>query len=534
MTRFNTVEDVKKAFLEASGGSEVLEHSAARLSDIEKHAHIVERLLKSDYNRKSGFSFTELCEALSLIGTNYNSKEYFTQIQNDSRSLKVSESMVTGESDYTETVSEAFEGTNISQAPFPVPSVALTTYQYERAVLPFLVHQFDLKGNRGYAYYQKITAVNAKGNINAGDLLGSPKEISAQPRGFIGTKIHAEELAELATGETHYTATLANVPMPGTMVITIEGEDGFFQDFASADTRDGEVALASVNGNLGTCVVKYTTKEVTIDLAQAPTTPGLKIKAAYDRDVQRVADAGQIAKVEIALDAKQLIAEDFSVLTETNVQQEALSRAIFGLDWNQEVDDCLDRLYNKEIANKVITELKDALVPTAIKTHDISAHIANGGNNALFNVQFISVVLGKLKQLIAENSGCKMNKVSAIVIATDVLPIIEALKDFEPATEDEENMGGACLVGLYRGIPVIMAYDDVMTSGEVLAIYKSKKRPFLAPYVFGTFISPFLRQVYDNNNLSVNRKQLISSAAGEVVAERLAAKMTINGIDAIL
>ena len=70
--------------------------------------------------------------------------------------------------------------------------------------------------------------------------------------------------------------------------------------------------------------------------------------------------------------------------------------------------------------------------------------------------------------------------------------------------------------------------------GEVVAVYKSAKTAFLAPYAFGQQILPVIRDIYDQNNLAVNHKQLIASAAGEVVAERLAAKLTINGIDEIL
>ena len=62
-----------------------------------------------------------------------------------------------------------------------------------------MCHQFDLKGNRGLVYYQKITAENAKGNIQAGDLLGSPKEMSKQPLDFVGTKnIEKEELGYIS------------------------------------------------------------------------------------------------------------------------------------------------------------------------------------------------------------------------------------------------------------------------------------------------------------------------------------------------
>ena len=50
MAQFKTVEDVKQAFLVRSNGSDAISnHAGIRYSDIDKHAHIVERLLDTDY-----------------------------------------------------------------------------------------------------------------------------------------------------------------------------------------------------------------------------------------------------------------------------------------------------------------------------------------------------------------------------------------------------------------------------------------------------------------------------------------------------
>lgn len=538
--KFNTVQDVQRAFKVRSNGSDSIQgHAGVRYSDIEKHSHIIERLLNTDYNQISGFTFTELMEAVSLVASNYNSAEYANAYRQDKRAIGVSESLASTDSEYY-SMNEAFEGTTISQAPFPVPAVSLVTYQYEKSVIPFLCHQFDLHGNRGLVYYQNIKATNAKGNVAAGDLLGSPKEMGKQNVGFVGTRVIGETIETTTSGTQAYTATLANVPQPGSLVITIEGKDGYFMDFATADARKtGAVDMLSVNGNLGNATIDYANKTVTIALAEAPTAD-LAIKATYNRDIEET--AANIAKVDVQLESKQLVAENFSVFTETNLYQEALSRAVFGLEWNTIVDDALAALYNKEIANKITSEIKEKLIPANIATHDISKGIvggsgvtALGGNNALFNTQFIAVVLGKLRALIQAASGLSFTRVSAIAISIDVLPIMEALPKFVGATNMmEDTMGGMVLVGMYDGIPVVVGYDPILTSGEVLGIYKSQTKDFLTPYVFGTFVLPVIRDIFDQDNLATNRKQLIASAAGEVVAERLAAKITITGISEII
>lgn len=533
MAKFNNLEQVKKEFLLRSNGGDRLKLHQTRFTDLEKYAPIVERLLDTDYNKVSGFSFSELMEAVSLISENYSSADYANAIRNDKMAVKLDESLgrtVEGENNFW-AVNEALNPATTAQAPYPVPSIALTTYQYEKAVLPYLCHQFDLKGNRGLVYYQKITAENAKGNVNAGDLLGSPKELGVQPVDFVGTKnVEKEEIGTLTTGGTSVTGTLAYKPIqPGSLVINIDGMAGYFKDFAQ-EGNPNEVALYSVGGDLGKATVNYTTGAVAIELSAAASTSGGKVYATYCRDIETI-DGGKanMARAQVSLDSKQLEAEDFSVFTETSIYQEALSKAIFGQDWNSLVDEALAALYNKEVANKIVAEIKAAIPEQSIKTHSLNK--ITGGNNDLFNVQFISVVMGNLGKLITAASGIGNNKLSALVINIDVLPIIRALPKFTASNADfEEVMGGMFLAGLYDGMPVIVGYDPILATGEVIGIYKSKNKDFLTPYCWGTFILPIIRDIFDQDNLAVNRKQLIASAAGAVVAERLAAKYTITDI----
>ena len=538
MRKFNNLEQVKKEFLLRSSGGDTLAMHQTRYTDLDKYGSIVERLLDTDYNKVSGFSFTELMEAVSLVASNYGSADYYRQYHNDSKATKLDESgikNVEGEDNFWANCSEALNPSTTAQAPYPVPSIVLTTYQYEKAVIPYLCHQFDLKGNRGLVYFQKITADNSKGNVTANDLLGSPKELGVQNMDFVGTKvIDKVEIASLASGTTHYTANLAGAPIQaGSLIINIDGVDGYFKDFAQEGNPD-TVALYPIGGDIGTAVVTLSTGALTVDLKSAPATSTGKVWATYAREIETVEGGkANIAKAQFSLESKQLEAEDFSVFTETSIYQEALSKAIFGLDWNSQVDEGLAALYNKEVANKIVAEIKAAIPATSIATRSLDK--TSGGNNDLFNVQFVSVILGLLGKMITKASGIGNNQLAAIAANIDVLPILKALPKFTASNADfEEVMGGMFLAGLYDGMPVIIGYDPVLASGEIVGIYKSKTKDFLTPYCWGTFILPIIRDIYDQDNLAVNRKQLIASAAGAVVAERLASKITITDIDDVL
>lgn len=545
MTQFKTVEDVKQAFMVRSNGSDsILNHSGIRYSDIDKHAHIVERLLDTDYNHIAGYTFSEIMEAISTVATNYNSPEYVNNARQGAGAIQVSESLASTASEYY-ALNEAFDGTTISQSPFPVPAVSLVTYQYEKSVIPFLAHQFDLKGNRGMIYFQKITAKNAKGNIKADDLLGSPKEMGKHNIAFVGTRAvnyAPDDSSNWPTTETStkdYTLKTGVKLQPGSVTVMLPGTTGTLVDIATPDAKTGSANMLCIGGNFATGTVNYTTGDITVHLTENPASASVKFVANFAREIEE-ADTTNMAEIEVELDSKQLVAENFSVKTQTNLYQEALAKAIFGIQWNTVVDDALAALYNKEIANKITSEIRSKIIAENIATHDIAYGIkdasgALGGNNSLFNVQFISVVMGKLKKLIQASTGLALTRLSALVINVDVLPVIEALPKYKQAENQfEDNMGGMVLIGTYDGIPVLCGYEPVIESGEIMGIFKSKKQDFLAPYAFGTFVLPVIREIFDQNNLSNNRKQLIASAAGEVVAERLAAKMTITGIDDII
>ena len=98
----------------------------------------------------------------------------------------------------------------------------------------------------------------------------------------------------------------------------------------------------------------------------------------------------------------------------------------------------------------------------------------------------------------------------------------------------EENQGGMLLAGTYMGIPVVVGFEPVLAKGEVVAVYKSAKTAFLAPYAFGQQILPVIRDIYDQDNLSINKKQMIATIGGKNMAPQLTGKLTIAGINDLL
>lgn len=548
MAKFKTVQDVQKAFKMRSGGSDsVPYHMGLRYDDIEKHAPIVEQLLKTDYNKITGFSFSEICEAISHLQQAFGTRTYINDCNEWGGKFHVAESLYDGvdyascEDNYYNAISEAFEGTTAQQAPYPVPSISFVTYRYEKSVLPFLTHLFDLRGNRGLIYFQKITAVDAMGTIAAGDELGNPRQYVKQPNAFATTKVVNEALGTLTAADPEFEATLQYKPQPGTLYVYIDGEEGYFADIQPQYAPGNNKAiLTSINGNLGYAEFDYETLTLNLTLATAPAAAA-NVRVQYHRDVE-LKEAGEdatrrIPRFTMSVEAEQILTENVSVQTETNLYQEALARAIFGLDWNAEVDKAMGMIYNKEMANKVVAEINDAIPAANLVTHDITATLNTTGNgdNKLFNVQFLGVILGVLRKKIVQASGQPIKKFTTLVMNINLLPIFEALPKFTVSTaNDEDQMGGMFLAGLYDGIPVVCAYDDILGDGEVIALYKNQGQDFLTPHVLGIFMDPVVRDVFDQNNLSINRKQLMSTIGTKCIAQNLSAKLTVEKVDDLL
>ena len=547
MAKFETVKDVQKAFLMRSGGSDVLEnHRGFRYGDIEKLAPVVESFLKTDYNKYVGYGFSEVMEAISHFQQAFGTRTYINDFNAGGNSDKVSESLyrdvdLSACEDNFFSTCEAFEGTTAQQAPYPVPSLSFVMYRYEKSVLPFLTHLFDLRGNRGLIYFQKITSVDAMGTIAEKDELGNPRQYVKQPDAYATTKINNEALGTLATGEADFEATLKFKPQPGSLFINIDGEEGWFQDIQEAQAHKGNIAiLTSINGNLGYATFDYETKKLNITLANAATAEA-KVRATYNREIELkeagVDETRRIPRFTMSVEAEQVITENVSVQTETNIYQEALARAIFGLDWNAEVDKAMGMIYNKEMANKVLREINEVIPAKNLVQHDITSMLSpnGGGDNKLFNVQFMSVVFSVLRKKINQASGIPLKKFTTFVININLLPIFEALPKFTVSTaNDEDQMGGMFLAGMYDGIPVVCAYDDILGEGECIALYKGQSQEFLTPHVLGIFMDPVVRDVFDQNNLAINRKQLMSTIGTKCIAQNLSAKLTVEGVDDLL
>ena len=143
------------------------------------------------------------------------------------------------------------------------------------------------------------------------------------------------------------------------------------------------------------------------------------------------------------------------------------------------------------------------------------------------NIGYVDYVLSKFKRYGIVKDELYRKKSFYNIIIDDDKDTFNSILDFVDHNE-------CSLSKVYDGMPVIVGYEPILESGEVMGIYKSKSKDFLTPYCWGTFILPIIRDIYDTENLAVNRKQLIASAAGTVVAERLAAKITITGIEDVL
>ncbi len=517
--KFTNVKQIQEEFMSRSNGSFVKHYEDVRFEDIERHGETLQAVLEgSDYNKLQGFGFGDV---MSMVA-NLNSSTPESYLRNFSAQPGNS-------------IQEAFGSTTQAMSPTPIVNQGLTMYKYVNTVLPYIANIFDMKGSdRAYAYYYKFVADKTIGDVTAGDLLASPKELGKQTKNYVSTRV-TEIVGATAIGDTTYTIALPFAPVqPQTLVITIDSLDGSLQDVTTG-TTDGIAYLLSVGGNLGTATVNLNTG--TVDLVLATTPTGVSnIRATFLRDTETAeADTTNLARITPVLETVNLRAEYFSVKAKATIHQEALYKSIFGRNWNEDLDDMLGSLYNREIANKAVADLKGQIGSGSIFTHDLTS-ATNTGDNRLFNAKFIEYPLNKLNSLITKASGNHVSRATTQIVNQDFLPILRGHDKFVEIDEiSEETMGGMALVGTVNKTPVIATPDNtILTAGEVIALHKSKRQSFLCPIVVGNYIEPTIRQVFDTNNLAINNKQLFAGNAVQTVAPALASKAVFTGIDTIL
>jgi hypothetical protein len=520
MKRFSSVEDVLRHYENLGRGTDRLPIQYARVSraDLQNYAPIVEKLLATDYNNLCGFSFSEILEAVSTV-ISHPTSDYLKDTK--------------AKCGVNASINENFLGTTQAQAPFPIPNEGLVLSMYN-SVLPYITKIFDLKGVRGYIYYMTLKAINAQGNVSIGDLMASPTTLSKQAQGFVSTRIPSTILEPLVAGTTDYTITIPGAPIaPQSLEISIDGQSGLFKDFSS--NVDGTaVSLQSVGGDLGKCVVNLNTGIGTISLTTAPVAGGLSIRGSYNRDVQTEGGAiANMAKVAPVLENAFLEARDYTVQSETNLQQERLSQIVLGTDWDMELEKLMHDIYDKEIANSIIADMFSKAPGSSINPYDIAPNV-NTGDNRLFNTQFFGKAVTRINTSIMKASGNNAwGGLSTYITGIDLLPILRDLPGFVTSSDDS-SMGGPTLIGTYHNTPVIMTYDtSSLSASQIMGIYKSNKQEFLTASVFGTFILPLIREVFDLNNLSINKKQLIASAAQQTLVPNLIGAMTVQNLDQV-
>ena len=520
--KFKTVADIEQVFLSESKGADVLRvpqtglEYSARLSDIQgplKEA--AEYLLSADYNIHTGWGFSEIMEALSLVARETPSK-YLSDC-----------------SAHKGTINENFYGTTQALQQFPIMNKQITLYQYDSTVLPNLAHMFSLNSNRALVPYMTLRATNDQGDVLKDDVIASPRDFSKQTTNFVGTRMEQIEVGVTVIAEDTIDIIIPNAPiLPQSLTINVEGYTGIYLKDESTSVS-GITYLLNINGKIGECQIDLNTGLGTLVLATAATASGLKVLANYNRDVQTLeGGTNNQARVTPVLETVLLQAEDFSVHAPLTLHNEVLAQNFLGINMSDQLDDMLFAIYNREVANKLVASISNKIPVGSVGEYNIEPNV-NTGDNRAWTTAFFQTQIGRIKQMIAKASGIPNARLTTLVANVDVIPVLEYSEKFKSVEAGENFMGGMAIVGTWDGMPVIQAYDPIVPSGQIIGIYKSKKNPFLTPAVFGSFILPIVREVFDPNNLSIKRKQMISSAGYDVVCKNLASKINIVGLDTI-
>lgn len=526
LAKLTNMEEVVEAFRSLVGPSGESSHYGRFNESHLKEAapFIQEQLLDTYYNKVTGFTINDIVEAVNTAKT-LNTAEYL-------KANKLQECASFSEADaykFNASLNENFAGTTQIASPTPVLNKGVTLYQYNGTVLPWLCNIFDLKGPKAIAYYIALNAVGAQGDVADGDLMASPRQLSKQSSVFAGTKVTNKEVGLTTQGSATITGTIdINPIVPRTLTLTVNGiTTGALVDLTE-QTYSGIITLTPQGTGFVAGAINLNTGEYTITLTSVAPNSTAKVLATFNRDVETKLGAVNIATVTPKFESVNLEARNYAIKVDSNIFQDKLVQSLFGMDLGDELDSLLSAIYNREIANSMLKDIVAEIPSASAITHALGGTYA-GGDNAFFRTAFVANVIAKLGNLIANASGLR-GKVSAIAVENSVMPILEALPKFTKAESDEDQMSGMVVAGTYDGTPILVAYTPTLAVGDMVGIYKSRKNPFLAPAVFGTFIPPITLEVRNPDNVAILHKEMIASAAAKVVAPRLASKINLTGI----
>lgn len=371
-----------------------------------------------------------------------------------------------------------------------------------------------LNDEAGTVYYRNAIAVNARGEVQAGDNLITPHgQINNKVASYTNeTQVKSLAIADTAT--VSYTITLGKELIPGQTRLVISGGKIKGQD-------DGEGHILGVGIDAEASTIDYTTGAVAIkftDLAGKGVQVNDTIDFTYSHSTVA---ANEVPTMKWVLETQIVRAEYFVLQSQYSHISEVILKKKFGADLDTQVGADLVAQISGGVMYQAIAKLRAAAIKTELDTGvSVTWASAQSGVAEIDHRRTFEDTLIEAVSVMYKAAG--KGDISTLIVGTKGKQILTSAG----MQTVRSSVSGPHLCGMYGTTPVYYAPNTSVGDNEVIVVYRGANW-YESPIVYAPFLPLTTVSGKAVGNVLVNAQAAYHAAGIETVKNGFCVRISI-------
>jgi len=354
----------------------------------------------------------------------------------------------------------------------PIPKIVydVLTVEYGTQVLPHICNIQPIEDQKGVVYFMNLKSANTvtKGNVTPGEVLEDVQTGIVTPEAWAGNTVTNEIGAVVPTPSItpNFNFTCANIPLRGSMKITLQGSPAIY----CIDNEDGTLIGAGVYGT-----IDYDNGDIVLHFAANPP-QAMNIYATYNINYEAATD---IPTVQAFLDSTLVEAQVYALKTTLGMLENFGFQRRFGISAEEMMSRNLISEVNIEVAGDVIKNLYANVQGST--TYD---NAVSGSESYYEHKQNFKDAMAQAEEVIIGNAGRGM--ISTMIAGRKACGLIKTLPGFVLMADGQQF--GAHVFGTLDGVTVVRVPETaVLPTNKVVCLHKGNT-PFETAAVYAPFM----------------------------------------------
>ena len=395
-----------------------------------------------------------------------------------------------------------------------LPKIAfdVITASYGASIIPLLASVQPIQAQQGIVYFKQITALNTRGNVQAGQVLRHATQMpDVQAIGYANEMV-PQQIGTTQAGVLEYTANLTMTPVRERMTYF------YVDDLNMAGLDDG---LGNIYGKGFYGTINYLTGVLNIQFSADPG-DGHIIRVEYGTNYE---ENGQIPKIVSSIATTDIKAEIFALGTEMGMFKSFEMQRTFGRSADDEVIADLTQEINAEVGNVLISRIYAQCKP-AVTGQFITwdAKAPDGVSEKEHKLAFANRI-PEAESVLINNAG--RGTITTLIAGIKACALFDQIGGFK---RTGSGLSGATLYGTYLDNIAVIRAPRIVADNEVICMYKGTSH-FDTPAVY----APYMPLVVNgslpvlNNVLKTQGFAAVWSGM-KVVVPNFTTKIVVNNI----